>query len=195
MGLKNLSSLLLSLAAFCVLQPAHATFILSGNPNVGSVEVAQSIDLQIQLNATLGDTFIGFQDLGLTFDSTLLQFNINSSNIDPIFDFLQIIRSGSGNVTLTGLVGLPPPPAPLSPLSGLNTLATVNFTGLAPGTVNLALNAVDAILRPFPPGPPPVSADVTSNPTINVVAGPGTVPVPATLALALVGLLAMRRFR
>jgi hypothetical protein len=184
----------------CVLlwNPAWATTLLSFNPSSSSINVGDSIDVEIRISGFENGVDLGAFDFNLNFDDTILDFTgytlgtgLNNNDIDQSLDMS------------TGFN--------LSELSFLDdfsfqedefVLATVSFVGKSIGTSTLSLSDI-VLSSAFPLNGVDenpimeISAD-TDGGSITVIGNSfSAVPEPGTLYLVLMGIiggLASRRY-
>ena len=184
---KRLGAALFAAAIFWVTQPAHALFDLYIEPVASDIQVGDTVDVDVLLDATgTGFDIIGF-GVDLLFDSSIL--GVDSAAVNTVlFDGFSNVVETPGRLAFDGLtLG--------ASHTGLDILlASVTFSGDAVGLSALTfdfpdLGTLDGLLRPIPPGGA-VAPDIVRTASINVT----SVPLPATLALMLLGLVSLRRF-
>ncbi len=187
--LKHLCGAALIATALLAAGPSHALFVLS----TGSAETHAGgyADVDILLNATLGDATNGF-GLELGFDSTILA--LDSVTFGSGFDFTTgAVEADPGRWTLDAFSD------PFgSGLTGSILLATLRFQGLAEGGSALSVTfpgfndsnptrSTDGIFQPIPPGVPTLP-DQNQDGQVTVAA-----PVAPTLLLLLPGVFSLLR--
>lgn len=187
--MKNLTKRLIqTIAAGVLLLGTQAAMAVAISVNVvppagPTVNLNDSFDVQILIDDVAGLT--GFQfDLG--FDASLLSATgVTSGGIFDPFTAppLPVITAGNVAYGEASLDLFGPGFATAVP----TVIATISFTAIGVGTSGLDLSSILLSDTAFPiPGSIPV--DNTANGSIEVV---GTVPLPGTLVLCMIGLLGL----